>query len=68
MSILLFSSSIGVLIGYVVTASMIDNMTWKWSFYIQILITIPLWIIISLTPKSYLELDNADEEAEAEAG
>lgn len=68
MSILLFSSSIGVLIGYIVTALMIDYMTWKWSFYIQILITIPLWIIISLTPKSYLELDNADEEAEAEAG
>ena len=62
MSILLFSSNIGVLIGYVTTAQMMRILTWKWSFYIQILSTVPLWIILAVTPKSYLDLDGVYEE------
>lgn len=34
MSFLLFSSSFGVLIGYIATAQMIRLLTWEWSFYL----------------------------------
>ncbi len=61
MSILLFSSSFGVLIGYISTAQLISTMTWQWSFYVQILVTIPVWFAILVTPLRYLDL-NGDED------
>ena len=50
---------------------MMRAMTWQWSFYIQIFCTLPLWVIILLTPKEYLELnsgggEDADTEDEKE--
>ena len=62
MSILLFSSNIGVLIGYVTTGQMMRIATWKWSFYTQIFCILPIWVVLALTPKSYLDLDGVAEE------
>ena len=58
MSVLLFSSSFGVLVGYIVTAEVVQVVTWQWAFYIQILVTVPLCLIIALTPLKYLDLNH----------
>ena len=34
MSVLLFSSTFGVLVGYIVTAQMVQKVSWQWAFYI----------------------------------
>lgn len=62
MSVLLFSSSLGVLLGYIVTAQFVQSLSWKWSFYVQVLATIPLFVILLLTPSKYLDLSVPDEE------
>ena len=67
MSFLLFSSSFGVLIGYIATAQMIRLLTWEWSFYLQIFATVPLWIFIAFTPNELLEVNSDDELEEFEA-
>ena len=61
MSILLFSSSFGVLIGYITTAQMVKNFTWEWSFYIQVFTTVPLFLVILFTPFKYLDLNLEDD-------
>ena len=64
---LLFSSSFGVLIGYIATAQMIRLLTWEWSFYLQIIATVPLWLFIVFTPNELLEVNSDDEVDEMEA-
>jgi len=68
MSILLSSSAIGVLIGYVCTAQMMVILTWHWSFYIQILFTIPIFLILLCTDNAHLELNDVGGEEVSETG
>ena len=39
-------------------------MSWQWSFYVQILVTIPLWLTILVTPLRYLDLNGDEDDAE----
>ena len=56
-SILLLSSSLGVLLGYIVTAHLIlIEASWHWSFYIQVFVMIPLILVLIFTPARYLDL------------
>ena len=34
MSVLLFSSSLGVLVGYIATAQLVQYLSWQWTFYV----------------------------------
>ena len=60
MSILLFSSSLGVLIGYIVTSQIIQKASWKYAFYVQVLATLPIFMIVISTPAKYLDLRTVD--------
>ena len=62
MSVLLFSSSFGVLIGYIVTAQLVQYVSWQWSFYVQVLATIPLFLALLCTPLRYLDLNESEEQ------
>ena len=76
MNVLLLSSSLGVLIGYSVTAQLVENdpgqidpaASWKWSFYVQIIAVIPIFLIIMFTPSRYLDLNISEEAEETEEG
>lgn len=71
MSVLLFSSSFGVLIGYAVTGQLIQSVSWRWAFYLQIAATVPICTVLLLTPSAYLDLKAAaqgDHEAVVDSG
>ena len=67
MSVLLFSSSFGVLIGYAVTGQLIQTVSWQWAFYVQIAATIPVSTILLLTPSAYLDLTQIETQIDDEA-
>jgi MFS family permease len=60
------ASTVGVLLGYVITAAFITNMTWHWSFYFQSLCIVPIWLFLAITPSKYLDIQNKPAEQEKE--
>lgn len=58
------ASTVGVLLGYVITAAFITNMTWHWSFYFQSLCLIPIFLAAVITPARYLDISNHEENKE----
>ena len=62
LSILLLSSSIGVILGYLITAQMIKQdkpdakYTWQWTLFVEAFSMIVLIVILVFTPKRYLNL------------
>ena len=59
MTILLLSSTLGVLFGYIMTTQFIGKLEWQYAFYVQIIAVIPIVIAILLTPLKYLDLQLA---------
>jgi len=37
---------------------MIRLLSWEWSFYLQVLATVPVWLILLMTPQEYLEVNS----------
>jgi len=59
----LMASTVGVLIGYVITATLISWDRWHWSFYVQALAIIPVEMLLLMTPERYLSIrDNISED------
>ena len=56
MTVLLLSSTLGVLFGYIMTTQFIEKVTWQYSFYTQIVAVIPIIIALLCTPIRYLDL------------
>lgn len=61
---MLLASTVGVLVGYVVTAYLISIDRWKWSFYSQALAIIPFEIFLLMTPERYLSIRDKEENYE----
>lgn len=55
MSVLLLSSSFGVLLGYIGTAQFIKLGNWQYSFYFQVILALPLAMVLFLSPTHYLD-------------
>jgi len=60
---LLIASTVGVLLGYIITAMFIAYGEWYYSFYFQALVIIPIEICFMVTPPHYLDIsdDNYEE-------
>jgi len=61
LSLLLLAAPIGVVIGYSLTAIMIENLTWHWIFYLQTVIMVPVIFAFMFTDNKYFLIDKAVE-------
>ena len=61
MSILLLSSTTGVMIGYICSSMIVQHSSWKNIFYYEAICAIPFVLIIILSPIKYLDLQYALE-------
>jgi MFS family permease len=46
---------LGIVIGYGSTAVLVSNYSWRWSFYIQVFLFIPIALLFLLYPNSYFD-------------
>ena len=53
---LLIASPLGVVMGYGLTAIVLDNIGWRYAFYIQALLLTPSMIGIIMTPYEYFDV------------
>ena len=56
LTVLLLSSTLGVLFGYIMTTQFIGRFEWQYTFYAQILAVIPIILALLVTPRKYLDL------------
>jgi len=53
---LLIASPLGVIMGYGLSASFLDNIGWRWAFYVQSIMMIPSFLGILWTPYEYFDV------------
>lgn len=53
---LLIASPLGVVMGYGLTAAMLENIGWRWAFYTQSFLLLPSLIGIFITPLKYVDV------------
>jgi MFS family permease len=56
LSILIVSSPLGNILGYVLAASIQDGLGWRWCFYIQAIMMLPTAVAIVIIPGKYMDL------------
>ena len=56
LTVLLLSSTLGVLFGYIMTTQFIGRLEWQYAFFAQILAVIPIVLALCVTPTKYLDL------------
>jgi len=56
---LLIASPLGVILGYGMTAFFLDNIGWRWAFYIQSFLLLPSMVGLLMTPKMYFNVTEA---------
>lgn len=61
MTLLQVAVPMGVTVGYVMTAVIIQYTDWRWAFYMQIFIFAACFVLIMFTPKKYLDSENLSE-------
>jgi MFS family permease len=54
----------GMVLGYIMTAVLVVNLNWKWSFYVQAVALFPIAITFVLYPRRYTELQQVPETPE----
>ena len=53
---LLISSPLGVITGYIMCAVFQENIGWRYAFYIQSVLLIPVLFLIVSTPERYMDI------------
>ena len=53
---LLISNPVGVIIGYIICASIQNNIGWRWAFYIQSIMIFPCIVAIILAQPEYMDI------------
>lgn len=62
LSLLLLAPPLGVVVGYLMSSLMIAHLTWKWSFYIQSLVSaVPTAFVLLAIKGRYLDIESAVE-------
>ena len=56
LSILIVSSPLGNILGYILAASIQDGLGWRWCFYIQAIMMLPTSVGIVIIPGKYMDL------------
>ena len=57
LTVLILCGPVGVLLGYIVAAAFISNTDWRWAFYTQVAIMIPVIFAILIVPLKYMDLE-----------
>ena len=57
LTVLILCGPVGVLLGYIVAAAYISNTDWRWAFYTQVAIMIPVIFAILIVPLKYMDLE-----------
>jgi MFS family permease len=57
----LIASPCGVVIGYGMCAIMLENLGWRYAFYIQSLLLIPCLVGMLITPARYMDIDGVSQ-------
>ena len=55
MTLLQVAVPMGVTVGYVMTAVIIQYADWRWAFYLQTFIFAGCFVLVLFTPKKYLD-------------
>lgn len=50
---------LGIVLGYGSTAVLVSNYSWRWSFYIQVFLFIPIALLFLAYPNSYFDRNHA---------
>jgi MFS family permease len=59
MSLFLLSAPVGVLLGYILTTSLIGHgVDWEYAFYIQVMCAVPCILFFLVLPLKYVNLDS----------
>jgi MFS family permease len=61
LTVLILFSPIGVLVGYIIEAGFISFTDWRWGFYTQIMVMLPIIISVLVIPIKYIDLELASE-------
>jgi MFS family permease len=62
LTLLLLAPPLGVVIGYLMTATLITHLTWHWAFYSQaILALVPTVLFLCLTKNRFFDIETAVE-------
>ena len=59
---LLISNPLGVVLGYALCATLIENIGWRWAFYIQSACLLPCLLSLVCTPIRYLDIKSMTRE------
>lgn len=58
LTILLSCGPVGVLLGYIVAAAFISNgHDWRWAFYLQAAVVVPIVLSMLIVPLRYMDLE-----------
>ena len=58
LSILIVSSPLGNILGYILAASIQDSLGWRWCFYVQAMAMLPTLACMIFIPTKYVDLHN----------
>ena len=61
---LLISNPVGVILGYIICASIQNSIGWRWAFYIQSIMIFPCIVAIMLAPPEYMDINWMAQEVE----
>lgn len=53
---MIITTPLGVVLGYSLCASFLDNIGWKWAFYIQSILLMPSFLGILYFDKMYFDI------------
>lgn len=67
LTLLLLAPPLGVVLGYLMTATLITNFSWQWAFYVQSMAAVvPTAILLSLIKAKYFDIEAAVEKKSEE--
>lgn len=52
---LIISNPLGVVMGYGMCATFLENIGWRWAFYIQSILLLPSVVVIFVIPRKYVD-------------
>jgi len=54
----LIAAPIGIVSGYSMSAAFLNNLGWRWAFYVQAVLMLPCMIIMFAIPSKYMDIKN----------
>ena len=58
---LIISNPLGVVMGYGMCAAFLENIGWRWAFYIQSMLLVPSFLVLFTMPRKYVDVQRLAE-------